>query len=467
MANGLLAAPGLTSQSGLLGNGQSQARVSPWRVFSRVLFNGDSPADAYDREKMRPLLQRQKELDLEREEAQFGLLNQVLGSFAPQAQQQAPQQQMPPMGMSEADLGTLSSRGLGPGIQMASGGTGTLPPPPPQQGGLPSLQQLAGPLAALRLTGFEGAGSIADILAKAQPNIQVANGVAYDPRTTAPGTRIGSNLTNVNGFLVDQYDPSNAGRYLPNLSEGQSPLYDQFGNVVATRNLDGSVQAVAEREGAISGARERASAPYNFVNIPNAQTGAVDTLSKSAAAGGSFPGIDPADAARRLATANQDVQYGGELRGQADAARSSLSRYDQMEKLLPDIISGFGAEGRLNANRALALTGNRDAQRKVAATETYLNEARGLVLSIIRSFGANPSNAEREYADKMAGANFELNENTLAEGIRLGKARAQQQIQRYSSQNRSGGTGTPPPPASGGFTRAQIEAELRRRGRLP
>ena len=97
----------------------------------------------------------------------------------------------------------------------------------------------------------------------------------------------------------------------------------------------------------------------------------------------------------------------------------------------------------------MAATGNEKAVREVTATQVFQNRARQLVLDIIKSFGANPSNAEREYAEKMQGADVELTPQALAEGIRLGEQRNQAAIERADQVRSSRGSGGAARNASG------------------
>ncbi len=72
------------------------------------------------------------------------------------------------------------------------------------------------------------------------------------------------------------------------------------GNVVAIRNIDGSVQAAAERAGAVKGAEARAQAPYEFQAVPTS-TGAPRVGAKSALAGGVYTGQSPTEATQAAA----------------------------------------------------------------------------------------------------------------------------------------------------------------------
>lgn len=99
----------------------------------------------------------------------------------------------------------------------------------------------------------------------------------------------------------------------------------------------------------------------------------------------------------------------------------------------------------------LAATGNEDAKRKVAATETFINQGRILVANIIKTFGSNPTEGERKFAERMSGADAQLNPETLKEGIRLQRARIARDV------------GDQPAQSGGQWTPEQARAELARR----
>jgi hypothetical protein len=112
-----------------------------------------------------------------------------------------------------------------------------------------------------------------------------------------------------------------------------------------------------------------------------------------------------------------------------------------MEAMLPDVIAGFGSDARIAAARALAATGNEDAQRRVAATATFQNEARQLVASILPMFGANPTEGERKYAEQMSGADVSYTPETLQEGIRLARERVARDEAAYAASQGGGASG--------------------------
>lgn len=339
--------------------------------------------------------------------------------------------------------------------QMA--GNGPMTTPNGSSGGVPSLRSAAPGLLSASLAGVDIA-DVVGLLDKATPNVDVVNGVAYDPQTTRPGERIGVNLSNVNGSLVDTQDAENANRFVPQVAEGQELLQDAQGNPVV-RNIPGYVGGRAELEGAVSGARSAGSSPYEFVNVPT-PSGAPAVVSRAQAANGIFTGQAPADAALQEGRARNQVTA---EQTQAETARSDRGNLPVLQEaldLLPDVITGAGANLRLQSARFQAGLGNRDAARRVAATETFQATTGRAVLGIARQLGSGSgiTNADREFAQRLAGGDIELNRESIARILRL----EQQAIARRQSQAQ--GARPAAAPASGNFTPAQIAAELRRRG---
>lgn len=348
-----------------------------------------------------------------------------------------------------AEQGLVGALGFGPqpyrGIGPGADGEPLDAKPAPK---VPTIREALPALIAAQRQGVD-VGDYLTMLDKAGPDLTFVNGMGVDQRDPGNiGKRVGVNLSNVNGVLVDQQDPTNAGRFIPQFDKGQEPLYDSRGQIVAIRNIDGSVQSAAEMAGAVEGAKARATAPYEFVNVPT-PSGAPGVTSKANAAGRTFIGQSPAEAARAEAMARGDADRANALEQRATQAASQLATLDNMERLLPDVISGFGAETRLNAARALAFAGNEGAAKQVTATETYLNEARNLVSDIIKSFGANPTEGERKYAERMSGADANLNPETLREGIRLRRERINRDLANAGRPAPAPQTKARPAPKSG------------------
>lgn len=143
-------------------------------------------------------------------------------------------------------------------------------------GQLPSVRSAAPVLAELMAGGMDISDAIA-LLDKAAPQVKYERGMRFDER-----------------------DPKSAPAFVPDMDKGQMPLFDANGQIVAVRNMDGSVAAAAEMAGAVKGAEAKAQAPYEFVNTPT-PTGAPQVMSKQAAAGGVFIGQAPTDAKAAMA----------------------------------------------------------------------------------------------------------------------------------------------------------------------
>ena len=272
------------------------------------------------------------------------------------------------------------------------------------------------------------------------PEINIAvgpDGTPYNTNDPSTLNRRFRNVENINGFLVDMNDPNAVGAYRPDLQPGEEPVYNQAGDIVGARNLAGVIEALGAREratadasnasrasyaGVTAGAEAAARAPYQFVNVQS-PTGAPTTMSAASAAGGVFQGQTPADAIRAEGLARGEVEAANNRRTRASAALRVLPTLDNMERLLPDVISGFGAEQQLGIARATAGV-NADARRRASATQTFQNEARQVVAGILPMFGANPTEGERKYAEQMSGADVTYTPEAIQEGINLARARA-------------------------------------------
>lgn len=272
--------------------------------------------------------------------------------------------------------------------------------------------------------------TLLDVMKAQQPNVKIGpDGTPYNEKDASVLDRRFRNPTNVNGWIQDMNNPDNEGQYFPQLPEGMSP--DGHGGVAYPR---GMVPQLAAREGAVAEAKARGTAPYEFVSTPT-PTGAPQVQSKATAAGGVFTGQSPADAVRANSLAAGDAERANTIQDRAAGAGRQLAALDEMEALLPDVISGFGSDVRINTARAMALAGSEDAKRKVAATETFINQGRILVAGIIKTFGANPTEGERKFAEKMSGADAELSPETLAQGIKLQRQRIYRDLQAAQGES--------------------------------
>lgn len=162
-----------------------------------------------------------------------------------------------------------------------------------------------------------------------------------------------------------------------------------------------------------------------------------------------------------------------EIEGRIDStAREVIPSLNRMRELLSsgDVITGIGADVRLQADRAMAAAGNRDAQRRVTATEELRNLSGRLRVGMAKTLGANPSNADILLLEKITGGDISQNSESLMrlvdQGLQMSQqqqADLQRQLQAFDSQGGQGG-GQPAPasaaPAAGRRLSPQEAAAL-------
>ncbi len=318
---------------------------------------------------------------------------------------------------------------------LAQGGQGRVidQPAPPAQQGLPSLREAGPALIAAQQAGID-IGDYVSLLDRAGPD------VAYEQ-----------------GFRYDRRDPNSAPVYAPNLGEGQAPTI-RNGQVQSVQNLPGYVESLAVRERNVNDARNasdasyagvqaentargtgRGSAPYDVMTVQGPDGRPITTSRENILGSGPIYGQSEADKAYATTSATNLAAREDAAETRGSAAERLLPSLDRMEALLPDVIAGIGADQRLMASRALAATGNAQAVRESTATQVFQNEARQVVAQVIRSFGANPTEGERKYAEQMSGADVNYTPQALAEGIRLARARAERDRASAPSQQGSAG----------------------------
>lgn len=200
-------------------------------------------------------------------------------------------------------------------------------------------------LFALQRSGMD-TGSILDLLKASDTanKVEVTNGVAYNPYAIKSGDRIGVNLSNVNGFQVDMQDPNNAGRFMPKIEDGAEPFYDRQGNVIGQRLIDGTIQAIGQREGARAGAVAAAQAPYAIETIDSPNGGKIVGSRASILGMGPIQSQTPVEAMRAEATF--DAQSG--LPQVAATAQQTLDIISKL-KTHPGRKFGTGTTGILPA----------------------------------------------------------------------------------------------------------------------
>lgn len=262
-----------------------------------------------------------------------------------------------------------------------------------------SLRDMAPQLAQAKAMGVD-IGDYVTLADKITPNVEVYNGVAYDPKATAAGSRVGVNLQNVNGFMVDNQDPTNANRFLPEAPvKGVQPYAAPNGGIGWAMS-PGTLDAIASTKGAESGADAKARAPYQINSFPGAGAGGGPrymTTQRFMQDGGVMDGPAPADVGAATDTAKIATgQYEGILKS-GQSAVSRISTYRQLGRLIGDLDGGKLTPAGLELSSALNSLGFKmdpkwsNAEAAEALTKQLVLDNNG------GSLGTGFSNADRDF----------------------------------------------------------------------
>jgi len=151
------------------------------------------------------------------------------------------------------------------------------------------------------------------------------------------------------------------------------------------------------------------------------------------------------------------------------------------------VVTGLGANARLDMNRAGALFGITDTTA-IAKTETFRAAIGQSVLDRAKALGANPTDSDRRYINDVMAGNIELNEKSIRNILDIQERTMRRKIDQHNEEaGRIGesdddlksvrgmmGVKVPPSyddfkkalpkePEAPAFTREQIEAEIARR----
>lgn len=124
----------------------------------------------------------------------------------------------------------------------------------------------------------------------------------------------------------------------------------------------------------------------------------------------------------------------------AEDARSIIDTVAQGRQLLQSgVITGFGAEFLTQVGAALNQAGISFAEDRVANTQAFASNMAQNVGRIIKQFGAGTglSNADREYAEKMAGGKISLDRKALERILDINE-RAARNVIKLHNKNVSG-----------------------------
>lgn len=165
------------------------------------------------------------------------------------------------------------------------------------------------------------------------------------------------------------------------------------------------------------------------------------------------PGSTPPPAASRVVAQNPnpDPQTGaGKLmagigegaaetltksRDTASTAANSLRTYGEAQKLLDaGVITGTGANWRVSLTRALNTIGIGDGIN-VANTEAFIATMGRVTLDLVKQLGAGTSisNADRDFAEKVAGGNITMSEDGIRKLFDINRRASVEAIQRHNA----------------------------------
>ena len=125
-----------------------------------------------------------------------------------------------------------------------------------------------------------------------------------------------------------------------------------------------------------------------------------------------------------------------EQREGAMAAAQALPSFQQANAAIKSgAILGAGADKRLDVAKALSLFGYKDQGDAAANTEVFRSAVAPVVLSTVKSLGAGSgiSNADRDFAEKAAGGNINLEPQAITRLLDIGERAANAKISAYNA----------------------------------
>jgi hypothetical protein len=195
--------------------------------------------------------------------------------------------------------------------------------------------------------------------------------------------------------------------------------------------------AIAQVEGMKAGARAAAEAPYKVQEVGPGGTLVAPFAQRGANGGIVYQSPNPAPGTgegRFQASLGEGVAK--DLlasRETAASAANTIRTLQTVKPLLANVIAGPLANERLAVAKVFApLTGSED----VAATEAFVAQMGRTVLDLVKGLGTGSgiSNADREYAERVAGGNITLNRDSIAKIIDITERASAATLTRYNER---------------------------------
>lgn len=270
---------------------------------------------------------------------------------------------------------------------------------------------------------------------------------ATDPRLLQIDPTFAGQLSTIAGQTKPTYergqriDPMAGGpKFVPNLAEGEEPLYDAAGNIVGTRNVAGAIKALSQRE-TTKRIAEAATIPEKVIDPGTGRTlyrsraemlGLVNRpgQAQAQATGAAIAEMSPFE--KDVAT--QNVKSFETQREIARTGQNIVRSNDETLGLLDKGITGFAAEPRLQIARLFQAVGLGDGS--VEATQGLVIDRGKAVLNTVKQLGAGVSisNSDRAFAEKLSGGDLALDENTIRRVIRIENETAFQAAKKFNNR---------------------------------
>lgn len=251
------------------------------------------------------------------------------------------------------------------------------------------------------------------------------------------------------GFGTNTKTGQAVGAFHPDVGEGRVATLDGSGNPTGVNNLPGYTNAI----GQVEAAKSAAQAGFAPVQTHDQYGRPVTTTALQIAQNPMF-GSTPAQDAYDQASGTAAGQASQQARDAGMKANQTLDLLGQAETLLNggNVITGFGAEQRLGAERAAAtLLKDPKAAARVADTETYQNLVNRQVLPLLKQMGSSNSitDTDREFIKGIVGGSITLNPETMRRVIEIGKREAGRTQQNATAYGRPATPGAPRSSGSG------------------
>jgi hypothetical protein len=292
-------------------------------------------------------------------------------------------------------------------------------------------------LVQMAMGGVKGLDSLIALRGQNMPNVQVDNGsgTPYNSKDPATLEKRFRRPETVNDVIVDMSDPDNIERHVPQLGAGMTYAVDASGRKTSVAPVAGYTDSLAATAGAQARAEAGGRADFQPVQATDPYGRTVATTAGNLARSGPIVGQTPGQAAF---DAERGKQQAAELTGLTERVKSGdrqIGLLMEAQAMLPDVITGAGAEARLAGSRLLAGIGDEKAKRQVAATETFKNVMGRQVLDIVKQLGSGSgiTDADRQFAQQIAGGDIELNAETIARVIDINRRQIEADRQRLQS----------------------------------